>query len=296
MNYVAAVDHVLDPNRRLPLSVSLLREAHAVLMDGVRGGYATPGEVRRSQNWIGPPGCTLDDATYVPPPPEVLWDCLGAFEKYLHAQHELPPLVTIACLHYQFEAIHPFLDGNGRLGRLLVVLLLVEWGLLDAPMFDLSAWIEPRRDDYYARLLATSTDGDWAGWVGFFLTGVAAQARDVVRRARRLGELRDDYRARVTSPRSSSLLGVLVDGLFDVPALTVGKARGVLGVTHRSASLTISKLVEAGILAEVAGRTRNRLFIAPGILATIEGRDEDSRPDPRKARAGFAGSSLPSDT
>jgi Fic family protein len=239
--------------------------------------------VRRSQNWIGPPGCTLDGATYVPPPPELLWDCLDAFEKHLHARHELPPLVTIACLHYQFEAIHPFLDGNGRLGRLLVVLLLVEWGLLDAPMFDLSAWIEPRRDEYYARLLTASTEGDWVGWVGFFLTGVAEQARDVVLRARRLGELRDDYRARVTTARSSSLLGALVDGLFEVPALTVGKARDTLGVTHRSASLSVARLVEAGILAEIGNRTRNRLFVAPGILAAIEGRDDGSPPQTASA-------------
>ncbi|WP_322754336.1 Fic family protein, partial [Frankia sp. Cas3] len=149
-NYVTAVEHALDPNRRLPLSVSLLREAHAILLGGVRGNYATPGDVRRSQNWIGAPGCTLDTATYVPPPPERLWECLDAFEKYLHADHDLPPLVTIACAHYQFEAIHPFLDGNGRVGRLLVVLLLAEWDLLDAPLLDISAWIEPRRDEYYS--------------------------------------------------------------------------------------------------------------------------------------------------
>ncbi len=270
-NYVTAVEHALDPNRRLPLSVSLLREAHAILLGGVRGNYATPGDVRRSQNWIGAPGCTLDTAAYVPPPPERLWECLDAFEKYLHADHDLPPLVTIACAHYQFEAIHPFLDGNGRVGRLLVVLLLAEWDLLDAPLLDISAWIEPRRDEYYAGLLRVSTHGDWAGWVGFFLRGVAEQARDAVRRSVSLQSLRDDYRARVSTARSSALLGVLVDALFDVPALTISRARGILAVTHRSASLTVTKLVESGILTEVPGRVRNRLFVANGILQAIEG-------------------------
>ncbi|WP_239311401.1 Fic family protein [Frankia sp. Cj3] len=275
-NYVTAVEHVLDPNRRLPLSVSLLREAHAVLLSGVRGNYATPGDVRRSQNWIGPPGCTLDDATYVPPPPERLWECLDSFEKHLHADHDLPPLITIACTHYQFEAIHPFLDGNGRVGRLLVVLLLAEWGLLNAPLLDISAWIEPRRDEYYARLLRVSTHGDWPGWVGFFLRGVAEQARDAVRRSATLQALRDDYRARVGTARSSALLAVLVDALFEIPALTVSRARRILDVTHRSASLNVAKLVEAEILTELPGRTRNRLFVANGILQAIDGRPASS--------------------
>lgn len=185
-NYVAALARVLDPDRRLPLSVPLLLEAHETLLTGVRGGYATPGELRRSPNWIGPPGCTLNDATYVPPPPERLWECLDPFEKFLHANHRLPPLVTIACLHYQLEAIQPFIDGNGRVGRLLIVLLLLEWGLLPGPLLDISAWIEPRRAAYYERLLRVSTHGDWLGWLSYFLTAVAEQARDAQHRATRL--------------------------------------------------------------------------------------------------------------
>jgi Fic family protein len=137
-SYVSAMDHVLDPQRELPLSLRLLRDAHCILLTGVRGGYATPGEFRTTQNWIGPSGAVIDNATYVPPPPERIWECLGAFEKYLHADRGLPPLLAIAALHYQFEAIHPFVDGNGRVGRLLAVLLLVEWGLLPGPMLDLS--------------------------------------------------------------------------------------------------------------------------------------------------------------
>lgn len=270
-NYVAAVEHVLDRERRLPLSLSLLREAHRILLTGVRGGYATPGEFRRSQNWIGRPGCTLDDATYVPPPHERLWDCLDPLEKHLHAKPDLPPLITIACVHYQFEAIHPFIDGNGRVGRLLVVLLLAEWGLLPDPLLDLSAYIEPRRDEYYDRLLAVSTDGDWSGWVSFFLGAVELQAVDAVGRVQRLQQLRDDYRLRVATARSSGLLGVLVDALFETPALTIPRAVTLLGVTHRAARLNIDKLVDAGMLHEVGDRSRNKLFLATDVLRVVEG-------------------------
>jgi len=276
-NYVQALGHVLDAERRLPLSLPLLREAHAILLTGVRGGYATPGEFRRSQNWIGPPGCTLDGATYVPPPPERLWECLDPFEKQLHADQLLPPLLAIACLHYQFEAIHPFIDGNGRVGRLLVALLLSEWGLLPDPLLDLSAYLEPRRDEYYARLLAASTDGDWQGWLRFFLTAVEQQATDAVARAHRLQELRDMYRSQVGTARSSALLGVLVDGLFESPGLTIPRAATLLGVTHRTARLNIGKLVEAGMLSEVGNRTRNKLFLATGVLRAVEGQPEPER-------------------
>jgi len=270
LNYVAAVKHVLDPQRRLPLSISLLREAHEILLSGVRGGYATPGEVRKTQNWIGPPGCVLNTATYVPPPPERLWQCLDSFEKFLHAKHELPPLVTIACLHYQFEAIHPFLDGNGRVGRLLIILLMVEWKLLPAPLLDLSAYLEPRRDDYYARLHAVSATGDWTAWLSFFADVVANQAGDALERARELQTLRDAYRTRVTTARSSALLPQLVDDLFRTPALTINRAATLLNVTHRAATLTVGKLVDAGIIVEVPRRGRTRFFLAAEILRVVD--------------------------
>ncbi|WP_410650046.1 Fic family protein [Amycolatopsis sp. cmx-4-54] len=271
LNYVTALGHVLDPERRLPLSLPLLREAHRVLLTGVRGGYATPGEFRRSQNWIGPPGCVLDTASYVPPPPELLWNCLDAFEKYLHAEHALPPLITIACLHYQFEAIHPFIDGNGRVGRLLVALLLVEWGLLPAPLLDLSAYLEPRRDEYYARLLAVSTQGDWTGWIHFFLSVLGNQAIDARNRAVALHSLRQEYRTRTTSARTSSLLPQLVDALFETPAMTINRAADVLGVTHRAATQNVIKLVDAGVLTEIQSPGRVRLFLAEEILRTLDG-------------------------
>lgn len=283
-NYVSAVEHVLDPDRRLPVSLPLLREAHCILLTGVRGGYASPGELRTSPNWIGPPGCALTDATYVPPAPERLWECLDPFEKYLHADTDLPPLLSIACLHYQFEAIHPFLDGNGRVGRLLVILLMAEWGLLPDPLLDLSAYIEPRRDEYYARLLAVSTEGDWNGWVSFFLAAVQHQSVDATARAQRLQALHDDFRMRVATARSSGLLGVLVDALFSTPAITITRAAQLLDVTHRAARLNIDKLVDAGVLVELGDRPRYKVFLAAGVLDAVEGRAQ--RSDGRRGSQG----------
>ncbi|GEM34024.1 cell filamentation protein Fic [Nocardia neocaledoniensis NBRC 108232] len=269
-NYMSAMDHVLDPDRRLPLSLPLLREAHQILMAGVRGDYATPGEFRRSQNWIGPPGSTIDTAKYVPPPPESLWQSLDAFEHFLHADGELPPLLAIAAVHYQFEAIHPFIDGNGRIGRLLAVMLLVEWGLLPGPLLDLSSYIEPRRDRYYDGLLRVSTEGDWPGWFDFFLEVVEEQARDSLARAVRLDALRTELRLRVARARSSGLLPVLVDELFRSPIISIAIAMKALEVSHRAATLNIEKLVETGILVEVT-RGRTRFFAAPDVLAVMNG-------------------------
>jgi len=284
LNSVRAMEHVLAPDRRLPLSLPLLREAHEILMTGVRGGYAAPGDFRRSQNWIGPAGAVIDTATYVPAPPEHLWACLDAFEKYLHSDHGLPPLLDIAAIHYQFEAIHPYVDGNGRVGRLLVVLLLVEWGLLPGPVLDLSAYIEPRREAYYGALLAVSMQGDWRGWYAFMLEVFEEQARDAVRRARRLQQLRDDYRQRVATSRASGLLPVLVDELFRIPALTIPRARELLDVTNRAAAQNVEKLVAARILRELPGARRPRLFVAAEILAAVDGRLEDDHPPATVAR------------
>lgn len=272
-NYLLAVDHVLDPGRRLPLSLSLLREAHRILLTDVRGGYATPGEFRTSQNWIGAVDATLDTAAYVPPPPERLWECLDRFEKFLHAEASLPPLLRIAAIHYQFEAIHPFIDGNGRVGRLLIMMLMLEWSLLPAPLLDLSAYIEPRRDRYYEALMGVSTRGDWSGWFAFFLEAVERQAHDALGRARRLHQLRESMRAGVTTARSSGLLPRLVDALFDVPVLTIPRAREILGVTHRAAAMNIDKLIDADIVREVQTGHRPRTFIAPAIIDAVEGRN-----------------------
>lgn len=266
LNYVKALESATDRARQLPLSLRLLRELHRTLMTGVRGDHATPGEFRRTQNWIGPPGCVLNEATYVPPPVDEMNTALYALESYLHAADQMPPLIRIALVHYQFEAIHPFLDGNGRIGRLLVSLLMHEWALLPSPLLYLSAFFESRRSEYYGRLLAVSTRGEWEAWVTFFLTGVASQSRDVIGRARRLTELREDYHGRLHVTRASALQLKLVDHLFRSPAISISAAKAVLDVTYRAASQNVQKLVDAGILREATGRERNRIYVASGIL------------------------------
>jgi Fic family protein len=270
-NYVQALEHGLQRQRELPVSLRLLCEMHALLMAGVHGSHLTPGEFRRDQNWIGSLGCTVHDATYVPPPPMHLTDALDAFEKYLHLPSNLPPLVRLAAIHYQFEAIHPFRDGNGRIGRLLITLLLCVEGLLPAPLLYLSAYFERHRQQYYEHLLAVSQAGRWSGWVTFFLRGVAEQAADAVERSNRLFKLRDELHHRCHAARSSALLLKLVDDLFTHPATTVARTAKLLGVTPRAAQNNIDRLLDLGVLREVTGNRRNRLFVAEEILRTIEG-------------------------
>lgn len=269
-NYVRALEYGLHRLKDLPVSLRLIREIHERLMDGVRGENQTPGEFRRSQNWIGPPGCTLMDATYVPPPPQEMQETLDSFEKYLHAQSELPPLIRLALIHYQFEAIHPFLDGNGRIGRLLVTLLLCSYGLLPQPLLYLSAFFERYRDEYYRRLIEVSQLGKWKDWITYFLRGVASQACDAIRRSDQLLKLWQKYRADSQEARASSLLLQLIDELFTYPAITNSIAAKKLSVTPRAAQLNIEKLQNANILREITGKRRNRVYIASEIISLIE--------------------------
>jgi len=269
-NYVKALEYGLDRLKDLPVNLRLIKEIHAKLMEGVRGQNQTPGEFRRSQNWIGPPGCKLMDATYVPPPPAEMLEALDSFEKYLHAKSDLPPLVRLCFIHYQFESIHPFLDGNGRIGRLLVTLLLCVDGLLPQPLLYLSAFFERHRDEYYRRLLEISLHGNWMEWIGFFLRGITSQARDAIRRSDLLLSLWKRYRIELQAARASALLLQLVDELFNYPAITNSIAAEKLGVTPRSAQLNIDKLQKANILKEATGRARNRVYIAREIISIIE--------------------------
>lgn len=274
-NYAEALEHGLSRLKELPVSLRLIRELHAHLMAGVRGEHLTPGEFRRTQNWIGPPGCTLMQATFVPPPVPEMRETLSDLEKYLHAPSKLPPLVRMALTHYQFEAIHPFLDGNGRIGRLLISLLLCHEGLLPEPLLYLSAYFERNRADYYRLLLDVSRRGAWHDWIEFFLRGVEEHSRDALRRAAHLLDLRQAYRRRFEAARASALLLRLIDGLFESPVLSISAAAKQLGVTHRAATLNIGKLVRAGILEEVTGRQRYRLYAAREIIRAIEDPGEE---------------------
>ena len=269
-NYVAALEHGLERLQSLPLSLRLIREIHARLLTGVRGAMHTPGEFRTSQNWIGRAGCDLAEAVYVPPAVDDMKAALADFEGYLHAPTDLPPLVRQAIIHYQFEAIHPFLDGNGRIGRLLIIFLMCCDELLPHPLLYLSAFFEQRRQQYYDSLLRISQRGEWIPWIEFFLRGVATQARDALWRADRLLALRQSYRERMQTARSSALLLQMVDDLFALPMVSVPTVARKLKITQRAVRMNVRKLVDAGILAEITGRERYRMFVASEILEAIQ--------------------------
>src|SRR5438132_122119 len=202
-NYVVALEYGIKRLRDLPLSLRLVRELHARLMKGVRGDKATPGEFRRSQNWIGPEGSTPANAAYVPPPVSEMHACLDAWEKFVHRRDEVPDLIQCALVHEQFEAIHPFLDGNGRVGRLLITLFLIERGRLSQPLLYISAYIEEHRREYYDVLQAVRADGDWIGWLRFFLAGIEAISKEAVQQAGKLMSLREQWRERLAGSRNA---------------------------------------------------------------------------------------------
>jgi len=268
-NYVSAMEYGLRRLDELPVSLRLIREVHEKLFRGVRGQDRRPGEFRQTQNASGQQGRPVEEARYIPPPVAQMTQALSDLELFIHQPADLPFLIQLALVHYQFEAIHPFLDGNGRIGRLLLSLLLCEKGYLTQPLLYLSGFLEKNRDRYIDLLLRVSQKGDWAGWVEFFLEGVAEQSRDVIQRSGLLLELRQQYRDSAQTARASALPLQLVDRLFQAPALTISMAQGLLGVTHVSAQRSIERLVALGILSEVTGQQRNRIYVAKEILSLI---------------------------
>jgi len=267
-NYVVALEHGVARLSSLPLSLRLVKELHEKLMRGVRGDSATPGEFRRSQNWIGPAGCTLADASYVPPPPDRLMDCLGAWETFLHDE-ALPPLVHAALVHSQFEAIHPFLDGNGRVGRLLIALILLERRVLPSPLLYLSAYFEATRPAYYARLSGVMERGEWEEWLAYFLRGVAGQAEDAIDRIERIDALVAGWRERLAAAPSrlpERALGLFVEN----PFWTVRKLAERLGVAFTTAQRAIGRLESAGVVTLAGEAKRNRVYCARAILEILE--------------------------
>jgi len=267
-NYLRALDHGLKRRREIPLSLRLVRELHDHLVRGVRGSAGAPGEFRRIQNWIGPPGArSAADATYVPPPPDALAGCLDAWEKFLH-DRSLPPLVHIGLTHYQFEAIHPFLDGNGRVGRLVITLLLLDHDLLRTPFLPLSAYFEATRSEYYATLRAVSEAADWDDWLRYFLTGVARISEDTLSRAQRIHTLLERWRAQAEKARSS-LPARLVDQLGRNPYCTIRGVARRLRVAFTTAQRAVEFFERAGILMQVEERLRDRVYCARSLLAIL---------------------------
>lgn len=278
-NYVVALEYGVERMRALPLSLRLVRELHERLMRGVRGDSATPGEFRRSQNWIGRPGSTLNDAAFVPAPPDRLTECLSAWERFLH-DDTLPPLVQAALVHSQFEAIHPFLDGNGRVGRLLITLLLIARGVLPSPLLYLSAWFEATRDQYYARLSGVTERGEWEEWLGYFLTGAAGQAEDALSRIQRIDALLAGWREKLANA-SSRLPERAIELFAENPYWTVNRLAARLGVAFTTAQRAIDRLEAAGIVALAGPAKRNRVYCARAILEVLE---EPSRLDSDRPR------------
>ncbi len=236
-------------------------------MTGVRGGHATPGVFRTTQNWIGPPGCTLANAIYVPPPPDALVDCLGAWEKFLR-ERSLPVLVQAALMHVQFEAIHPFIDGNGRVGRLLITLFLVEREVLPAPLLYLSAFFEATRADYYERLQGVHARSEWEGWLEYFLNGVARQSEDALSRAERINALLARWKDELAGASQAALK--LVDLLAQNPYCTVRRVERQLKVAFTTAQRAMERLGAAGILKQVNQAKRDRVYCATALLKILE--------------------------
>ena len=267
-NYVVALEHGISRLKRLPIGVRLMRELHERLMKNVRGQHASPGHFRKIQNWIGLPGSTPGTASYVPPPPREVRSCLMAWEKFV-SESDLPPLVTIALAHYQFEAIHPFRDGNGRVGRLLITLFLVQRQILPAPLLYLSAFFEASRSDYYSGLRGISERGAWGDWLEYFLFGVARMSEDALSRAMRINQLLGKWQKAVSGESSKAPLRV-VELLGANPFLTIKGVAEKLEIAFTTAQRAIERLERAGIVKPVSDAKRDRVYCAQALLAVLE--------------------------
>ncbi len=262
LNYAAAMNYGLERLGELPVSVRLTCEIHKKLLEGVRGAHRQPGELRRTQNWIGPAGSTMQDAAFVPPPVAELPDALGAWERFLHADDTIPILVKIGLAHAQFETIHPFLDGTGRVGRLLITFLLCERGILQKPVLYLSYYFKKNRDRYYELLQATRDTGDWETWLKFFLTGIGEISLEATDTARSIVGLRERHRALIID-RFGRVAGNglrVLEALYRRPFITVNGIVTLTGVSFTAASQLTNKFLQHGLLHEVTGQARNRRF------------------------------------
>jgi len=262
INYVEALKHGLGRLSELPVSTRLIREMHGHLMEGVRGQEKSPGEIRTTQNWIGHGGSTLNDAVFVPPPPHEVAPALSRLENFIHSERVLPMLVRIGLVHAQFETIHPFLDGNGRIGRLLITLLLCEQGALSQPVLYISHYLKANRQRYYELLQAVRDEGAWEEWLKFFISGIRAVSDEATDTARQIVTLREAHRKHITDNfgRATASALTLLENLFLHPVVSVKYVANLLGMTHAGANILVRRMVDAGLLVEVTGNARNRAF------------------------------------
>ena len=273
-NYVRALQHGLRLLDELPICLRLMNQVHSVLMQGVRGEDKRPGELRPRQVWIGAPGTPIEQARFIPPPAQMVRDSIEDLERFANEQSDLPPLVQCALVHYQFEAIHPYLDGNGRVGRLLIVLLLCSKGVLRTPLLYLSSYFEANRQEYYDQLLRVSATGDWAAWLEYFLKGVTEQSLDALFRTRQLRALQDKYRDLLQTRRESSNALRLVDELFALPHMTVPRASRLLGVSAAGARRILDRLGEAGII-QAQREYWPHLYVARELVDVLQAQHSD---------------------
>ncbi len=268
-NHVKALESGLARLAEIPISSRLIREMHTILLSTVRGGESskTPDEFRRSQNWIGRPGSNLKTATFVPPPPHAIDPLLSDWESYLHSESDEPDLIKAALLHYQFEAIHPFLDGNGRIGRLLITLFFCARGTLSQPLLYLSAYFEKYRDNYYQHLLAISTRGAWQEWLIYFLTGVRDTARNALADTKAITDLHQHYRSILDGAKRLPVAAAgVLDALFGSPMLSISGHAARSDESYQNVSKAIVFWQNNGLVTEVTNQRRNRIFTAPEVL------------------------------
>lgn len=270
VNYVRAMNFGLERLRTLPLSNRLLRELHHELLQGVRGHDKTPGEFRTRQNWIGSSEGLIEDALFVPPPPAEAITAMNDLEVYLHSESPLPTLLQCALVHAQFETIHPFLDGNGRLGRLLITFMLYQQKVLQRPLLYLSVYLKQHRDEYYTRLQAIRDNGDWEEWITFFLKAVISTAEESATTIRKIIELRESHRALLLDYLGGSTVALsLLDQMFKSPYLTARTTAELLDVSYNTTNTLIADMVELELLTEITGQRRNRVFVYGPYLALM---------------------------
>jgi Fic family protein len=270
LNYVEAMNYGLDRLQSLPMSLRLIREIHAKLMAGVRGKDRHPGEFRTTQNWIGPAGSSLATATFVPPPPAAMLDALSNLEHFVHSEQTMPALIKAGVVHAQFETIHPFLDGNGRLGRLLITFSLCQQSVMLRPLLYLSTYFNQNKADYYALLQATRDTGDWEAWIRFFLTGIAAVSNEAADSAMQITELREkDRRLIATGRRGSPAAAQLLEHLYARPIVDVNSVARATNVSYQNANELVRRFCDLNILTEFTGRQRDRQFSYDAYLAIL---------------------------
>jgi Fic family protein len=269
-NYVAAMNEGLSRLQEIPISTRLIREMHGVLMRGVRGHTKTPGEFRTSQNWIGPPNATLSSAQYVPPPPDDAKQAMSDLEKYIHQDDSLPPLIKAALVHAQFETIHPFLDGNGRLGRLLITFVLCNWRVMEKPLLYLSYFFKANRTEYYARLMAIRSKGDWENWVKFFLRGVHETAQMACQAALDIHALHQRDSEAIRSNRANASVIQVFHAFCRFPGATINDLlRTIPNSNIMTLNRSVKTLIAQGVLKQIGANQRNRRFIYPAYMEIL---------------------------